>query len=170
MGTQRAKLPTGHSKQVLANRPTRKAPSRRLRWALAILLGIPGTVLFFPLTALVAYAGMSSLFDALSQGGSALVLTPQVRLGIINTVWGLAGVLGLCGFWLWVIEPRCLNARSGRLLVSILVAAGVAAMAPVAVTLLKDPRQASYWLVLPILGIGAGVLVLYQMLSTARAP
>jgi hypothetical protein len=137
-------------------------PSKRVRWALALALGVPGTAVYLPLAALMAFAGFSSAADALQGGPWNYSPPPNLQQGVLYLAWGLAGTLGLLAFWIWVLQPRWLKRPGGKWLVATLLLAGVGSMLPVAAALLSWPPQFSVWSVLALLGILAGLLVLYH--------
>ena len=142
----------------------RRPASRTVRWSFAILVGAPGTILFVPLAAFIAYSGSASTVDALRGGPWSYTPAPTVGSGLLYLGWGIAGLLGLLGFWLWALQPAWVGKVAGRWLVAVLVAFGIAAMVPVAAALTYNPLQASVWSVFSVLGIGTGLFVLYHQL------
>ena len=105
-------------------------PSRRviLKSAIAVVLGLPGTVLFLPLLALGVVGGLLAIVQALaSETGSTISL---VLLEVAPALtWGLAGLVGLMGFWAWVFVPESITAR-GRIVIALCVFVGVCSVAP----------------------------------------
>ena len=138
--------------------------ARRLRVTLALLVGVPGTVVFLPMAAFMVYVGLDATIDAVRGGPWNYSPPPTVPSGLLNACWGAAGIIGLAGFWLWVWEPRWTKTPNGKLQVAALVATGMAAMAPFSAALLTAPVQASVWTVLSGLGMLGGVVVLYTQL------
>lgn len=132
--------------------------SQRLRLTLALLIGVPGTVVFLPLAAFIGYAGLDATIDALSGGHSP---QPTLQSGLLNTTWGAAGIAGLVGFWLWVWQPNWNSTPKGKFLIALLVATGMVAMTPLAVALLAAPLEASVWSLLSALGLVGGAVVIY---------
>ena len=113
----------------------------KVRTAIAVVVGIPGTVFFTPLLAVPLLAGALGLSDW--QG---------VPHGLLFLTWGLAGVAGLIGFWTWVFSRPPLSKRR-RLLVGLAVLAGVCAVVPV--TLGSNVYVSS----LAVLGVVAGLAI-----------
>ena len=138
--------------------------SKRLRLTLAILIGLPGTVVFLPLAAFIGYAGVDAMIDALRGGPWNYSPPPTLRSGLLNTTWSAAGIAGLVGFWIWVWQPRWNTTPAGRSLIALLVAIGMVAMAPLATALLSTPFEASVWSLLSGLGLVGGALVIYTQL------
>lgn len=91
----------------------------KVKAAIAVVAGIPGTVLFAPLLSVPLLTGARSLFDWQS-----------VQQGLLFFVWGLAGVIGLVGFWVWVFTRPPISQRRRVLLIAS-VLAGVCAVFPV---------------------------------------
>jgi hypothetical protein len=138
--------------------------TKRLRLSLALLIGLPGTVVFLPLAAFIGYAGIDVIIDALRGGPWNYSPAPTVQAGLLSTGWGAAGIVGLVGFWIWVWQPTWSGTPRGRLLVAALVATGMGAIAPLATALLTAPLQASLWSALSGMGLAAGTIVLYTQL------
>ncbi len=138
--------------------------SKRLRLTLALLIGVPGTVVFLPLAAFIGYAGLDATIDALRGGPWNYSPPPTLQSGLLNTTWGAAGVTGLVGFWLWVWQPRWSSTQKGKFLIALLVATGMVAMAPLAMALLTSPFEASVWGLLSGLGLIGGTVVIYTQL------
>jgi hypothetical protein len=96
--------------------------SHRAKWkgAIAICVGLPGTIIFLPMTLIGILGGVEELSRATPLWKSPLPL-----------VWGGAGLAGLCGFWAWtVLGP---NAKTTvRTTVAVCVLMGMCAVAPFA--------------------------------------
>ena len=103
-------------------------PPKRIRWTLALVLGVPGTVVYLPLVALLGFAGFGSFADALQGGPWNYSPPPSLHVGVLYVGWGVAGALSLLGFWFWVFQPRWLNRPTGKWLVAGLLVAGIAAI------------------------------------------
>ncbi len=145
-------------------------PSKALRWALAILVGLPGTIMFVPLAALFAHAGISSFIDALRGAPWAYSPPPTLASGLLTASWGIAGFCGIVGFWLWVLQLRWVRTPNGHRTVTACVCLGVGAMLPFAVALVSGPTQTSAWSLFSIAGVVAGVVVLYLQFRRTKPP
>ena len=112
------------------------------KWYLAILVGVPFTILgaFYVITGV--------MFSALA------LIEIDTTAGILPLLWCLAGLMGLIGFWLWVFQPPQPSKRQLSIH-AVLVALGVAAMAPLAI---------SDGSILAIAGMLAGAVVVAQPL------
>jgi hypothetical protein len=98
--------------------------SRRVvtKTVIALLVGIPGTVLYLPLVLFVVYLGGLSAADQLYG-------PLEIAKSGLLVLWGLAGFLGLAGFWYWVfLRPD--TSRRRRLVAAACVFAGVCAVVP----------------------------------------
>src|SRR5258708_15705791 len=64
---------------------------RRARWkgTIAVVVGLPGTFVFLPMT-LVGIIG-----------GIAELSTEKFSEPLLGLAWAAAGLTGLCGFWVW---------------------------------------------------------------------
>ena len=91
----------------------------KIKTAIAVVVGIPGTVFFTPLLAIPLLTGALSLSDWQS-----------VQQGLLLFLWGLAGAVGLVGFWFWVFTRPPITQRR-RVLLTISVLAGVSAVSPI---------------------------------------
>jgi hypothetical protein len=147
----------------------RRPASKTLRWSLAVLVGVPGTLLFVPIAAFIAYSGSASAIEALRGGPWSHSPSPTVGLGLLYLGWGVAGLLGLLGFWSWVLQPAWAGTAIGRWFVTSFVALGIAAMVPVARALTYNPIQVSVLSMFALLGITTGLFVLYHQLSAASS-
>lgn len=103
---------------------------------IAVAVGVVSTVAWAP------FAFMVSV-------GSAL---HSVNL---LTLWAGSGVLGLTGFWLWLFLAK-LKFRGANTVVSVFIAAGILAMAPVALS-----NRLGFVLAIP--AIAAGVFAILDM-------
>jgi hypothetical protein len=113
----------------------------KVKAAIAVVVGIPGTVLFTPLLSVPLLTGALSLSDSQS-----------AQQGLLFFLWGLSGAIGLVGFWVWVFtRPPISQRRRVLLIVSIL--AGMCAVFPV--TLGANLYVSS----LAMLGIVVGLVV-----------
>lgn len=139
-------------------------PSKPLRWALAILVGLPGTIMFVPLAALFAHAGISAFIDALRGAPWDYSPPPTVVSGLLTASWGIAGFCGVVGFWLWVLQLPWVRTPRGHWTVMACVCLGIAAMLPFSVALVSGPTQTSAWSLFSVAGVVAGVIVLYMQL------
>ena len=117
------------------------------KWYLAILVGVPVTILggFYVITGV--------MFSALA------LIEIDIGAAIMPLFWCLAGLLGLVGFWLWVFQPPQPSKRQ-LAIHAVLVALGVAAMAPLAM---------SGGSILAIAGMLAGTVVIAQSLLSNHA-
>ena len=113
----------------------------KVKAALAVVVGIPGTVFFTPLLAVPLLTG------ALSLSGSHAAQT-----GLLFLLWGLGGAIGLVGFWVWVFTRPPISQRRRVLLIASILA-GMCAVFPV--TLGANVYVSS----LAVLSIGVGLLV-----------
>ena len=138
--------------------------TKRLRLSLALLIGLPGSVVFLPLSAFIGYAGIDIIIDVLRGGPWNYSPAPTLQDGLLSASWGAAGIVGLVGFWMWVWQPTWNGTLRGRLLVATLVTTGMVAMAPLATSLLMAPLQVSLLSVLSGMGLAAGTIVLYTQL------
>jgi hypothetical protein len=105
-------------------------------------VGVPVTILgaFYVVTGV--------MFSALA------LIEIDTTAGSVPLLWCIAGLLGLIGFWLWVFQPPQPSKRQ-LVIHAVLVALGVAAMAPLAV---------SDGSILAIAGMLAGAFVVAQSL------
>src|SRR6266403_1874167 len=97
------------------------AISRRARWkgTIAVVVGLPGTFVFLPLT-LVGIIG-----------GIAELSTEKFSEPLLLLAWAAAGLTGLCGFWVWTaLGPH--SGRKVRTAVATSVLVGTCAVAPLA--------------------------------------
>ena len=78
----------------------------------AAAVGVVSTVVWAPFAFMVS---VGSAFHGMS----------------LLTLWAGSGVLGLAGFWLWLFLAK-MTFRRASTVVSVLIAAGILAMAPVA--------------------------------------
>jgi len=97
------------------------AISRRARWkgTIAVVVGLPGTFVFLPLT-LVGIIG-----------GIAELSTEKFSEPLLLLAWAAAGLTGLCGFWVCIaLGPH--SKREVRTAVAASVLVGTCAVAPFA--------------------------------------
>ena len=118
--------------------PTRGA---KVKAAIAVVVGIPGTIFFTPLLAVPLLTGALSLSDS-----------QAAQQGLLFLLWGLCGAIGLVGFWVWVFTRPPISQRR-RVLLIIAILAGVCAVFPV--TLGANVYVSS----LAMLGIAVGLVV-----------
>ncbi len=122
------------------------ASRRRLvKGALAILVGIPGTLAFFPSAALVVALG-------------GLGLARDVHLDVLLfLLWGLAGLVGLAAFWVWVASPLGMSRRR-RITLAVCVFVGVLAVGPLSIS--GNPIFGP----IGLLGVATGALIISWLL------
>jgi hypothetical protein len=89
-----------------------------IKGTIAVLFGLPGTLLFVPVIALGIFTGGMLLVEGSNLFGSA------VTLG-----WGLAGLVGLAGFWAWVFLRDNPSAK-GRIGIAACIFSGICAVVP----------------------------------------
>jgi hypothetical protein len=110
--------------------------------AAAITIGVLVTVAFGPWAAIFVYLSASRIYAA---------NTPVFLL------WGLAGVLGLAGFWAWVAMKEALADRT-RIAVTSFLLVGIAAIAPLLfVRNMFTAMPQALWAVLIVLAILSAV-------------
>lgn len=101
----------------------------RVKPAVALLIGLPTTIVFGAIAALGAVMGivMLGVMGAEVADGSV----PRNAAGtVLFALWGPAGIAGLAGFWSWVFLPAAPTRR--RLLLSAVgLTLGVLALAPI---------------------------------------
>jgi hypothetical protein len=106
---------------------------RRVR-VMAVAVGVVSTVAWAPFAFMVAV-------------GSALH-----KIISLLTLWAAFGALGLTGFWLWLFLAK-LKFRGARTLVSAFIAAGILAIAPLAVL-----NRLAFVLAIPAIAVGVFAL------------
>jgi catechol 2,3-dioxygenase-like lactoylglutathione lyase family enzyme len=94
--------------------------------AIAVLLGLPATIVLFPLAALMSYGGAEGLVRE-----ATTLEWKELVGGVLLFAWSTAGVLGIVGFWSWTFAARWMSARSRRM-TAFCVFLGVAAILPLA--------------------------------------
>jgi len=133
----------------------------RLRVTLALLIGVPVTVVYLPLAAYVGCAGLDMIFRDGPWNNSPL------PIGLLTVTWSAAGIAGLVGFWIWVWQPVWNRTTQGKLLIAMFVAAGMVVVAPLA-KLPTAPLGASVLSLLSALSLVGGAVVLYTQLRHLR--
>ena len=113
----------------------------KIRTALAVVVGIPGTVFFVPLLSVPLLTGALSLAEWHTR-----------QEGLLFLLWGLGGAIGLVGFWTWVFSRPPMSRRR-RLLLTSAILAGICAVVPV--TLGANVYVSS----LAVLGIVVGLVI-----------
>lgn len=105
-------------------------PTRRtlVRAIFAVVVGVPGTLVFVPVIALALSVFLTGVLGAV-MGYSAE--SGPMRGALLALAWGGAGVIGLIGFWAWVFMRRG-TSRRGRTAIACCVGAGMCAVAPFA--------------------------------------
>jgi hypothetical protein len=92
---------------------------RAYRWFIAIFVGLPVTLL-----------GAFYLIGGGLMAGVVLSTEPfSPWASFVAILWFAAGLAGLIGFWMWVLQPPA-PLRARRLLTASLLTAGIIAMAP----------------------------------------
>ncbi len=130
-----------------------RPPSKRIRWTLALLFGVPGTAMYLSLATFSVFYGFQSAADAIQGGPWSYSSPPSLMQGLFYVAWGFAGVRGLLGFWVWITQPRWLNQPAGKWLVASLLIAGIAAMVAFAAALLWLPPEVSVWSAFAVLSV-----------------
>ena len=91
--------------------------NRRLAKVLIATIGGMVTVFLAPWAATFAFVGLATL---------------QAPDGIAHLLWGIAGVVGLCGFWVWIFSRAPLSKRRCAFLTS-LICVGIGAAVSIGV-------------------------------------
>jgi len=125
-----------------------KLDATRARLAIALFLGVPVSVVFVPQLLPLLWKIGGSLIDDLARvpasdfvrltinsiaggttvGSDGLSGARRALDTAAYFLWALLGVVGLGGFWIWVLAP--LRSRKRRILVGICIFAGVVAAIP----------------------------------------
>jgi hypothetical protein len=120
--------------------------SRLIKGAIAIFVGLPGTVTLFPLAAMMSLAAITGFASEIIEGR-----LQDVGGGLLLFAWSTAGVVGVLGFWAWIFAARRLSQR-GRRIAAACVLAGIAAVSPLAF-------DGGWISMLAILGLIFGLLI-----------
>jgi hypothetical protein len=126
-----------------------------VKGAFAVLVGLPGTVVFLPLIALTIFGSASSIAVALGEGAAGHVAIAELLPAF---VWSVAGFFGLIGFWAWVFSRSPIPSRA-RLLIGMCVFVGVLSIAPF-LFVGSCPHAA-----LAVAGIVAGAIVCWWLVQ-----
>lgn len=143
--------------------------SKALRLTLALLVGLPGTVVFGPVAGLLVFAGAQSVRDAIDGGPWNYSPPPEIGAGLISLAWGMAGLLGAGGFWVWVAQPSWLRSGLARTFLAGAITLGMLAMVPFTAAVFSPPAQSNLPLgALSAVGILVGALIIYLQFITRR--
>jgi len=123
--------------------------------AIALLVGLPGTVLLFPWAAGFALGNIAVLFGVVTGGPIGMAPHPSITSALLGVMWNAAGLIGLIGFWTWALVPD-ITSLSVRIFVIVSLVLGVVATIP-----LFEILHGPYWWTLLSLGcvVGLGVCV-----------
>jgi len=108
--------------------------NRIIRGVVAVVVGLPGTLIMGNAALFAAGMGAFSFPLALSQA-----VDPHLRIGaaadtagagLLMFFWGLAGLAGVGAFWTWVFSRRPMS-RSRRIALTVSIALGIAAVLPI---------------------------------------
>jgi hypothetical protein len=100
------------------------SPRALFKGIIAIFLGLPTTVLLMPAVVFCLLTGGILVVVGFRDGSFG----PAAKLFL----WGLAGLVGLIGFWLWVFTKPGAS-RTRRFITAAFVLAGVCAVVPLVV-------------------------------------
>jgi hypothetical protein len=89
-----------------------------IKGLIAVLFGLPGTLLFVPVIALGIFTG-----------GLLLLQGPNFFGSIVTLAWGVSGLVGLAGFWAWVFLRDNISAK-GRIIIAACIFSGMCAVVP----------------------------------------
>lgn len=107
---------------------TLTSSNRALRLALAVIVGIPGTLMLGSLAGIAFYSGVRNAVAALGLIATQSNPLSELGAGAGLAMWGLAGVLGFLGFWLWVFAPAVIYGGRMRPLLITIVLFGIIAL------------------------------------------
>ena len=102
----------------------------KIRIVVACAIGVPGTILVGSLAAFAVILGIGSLLISPNPQSTP---PPSWEHAAVMIIWGVAGVLGLIGFWAWVLSHRPLS-RNRRRIIDSSVIVGVVAAAPLVIS------------------------------------
>ena len=96
--------------------------------AFAVVVGVPGTLVFVPVIALALVTFVTSVLGVMigNTAGSA-----PVRGALLALVWSAGGLAGLIGFWAWVFMRPGAPPKA-RVAIACCIGAGMCAVAPFA--------------------------------------
>ena len=115
------------------------------KWFVAIFVGVPVTLLG------IGYVAVGGLFGAM-----LLMDEPRApMMTLLITLWLAAGIAGLIGFWMWVLQPPGAAWRR-RVGTAVLILTGIAAMAP----MILWENVLIAWV-----GIGTGMFAIASLLA-----
>src|SRR5258706_3457509 len=129
-----------------------------VRARIAVLIGIHGTITLglFALFALGvgAFGIPQSIFEAVSGNRHLGYVGEQTLMALLFLAWGAAGVLGMAGFWAWVLMRRPFSRKKQKVL-TILVLCGVVAAAPLTII-----GGGGWYPIIAIVGCVTGVVLI----------
>lgn len=144
-----------------------RSPKRALRIALAVFVGVPGTLMLGSLATIAFYSGIRNAVAALTLAETQGNPLTELGAGAGLALWGFGGVLGFLGFWLWVFAPAAVYSGRTRPLLITIVSFGIIALI---LFLLKIGSGALSFLYLGlgILSVISGVYIVFDLARDRR--